>query len=367
MFPSSLLSLLSLLSFSLAARRGYHRKIRWPSTTYPSFWLLAAISSPFSHVDVTQHVNKVLETAERSKKKLTLCGRSPAPPSHATFSVSCCVWTTRSDSSNHSLYLMKTIQLQHVRGVDGRSQPLDGSICLSSRDAECNKRFAREYRYEPPLEVLLPIPRCAHQLSGPNTCALTQPTFKITENTHTCCYHESSRTQPHKKKKLCMTVLCVSVLCCVSVLVWKQATAHSTGTPKTPKFESLKIINSRDDKIRIRRFRDNSIQNTFSGATSPIRFLHGALVILVLWQISQFRSFGKWVSTLWLPGTTRLYGTKDGSWEELAGESLGSVTLPFTRFSLNSCSHCGILESNGSLRSFSWSSFFFRFWDFGLG
>ena len=31
------------------------------------------------------------------------------------------------------------------------------------------------------------------------------------------------------------------------------------------------------------------------GKTLPIRLLHGALVILVLWQISQFRTFGKWV------------------------------------------------------------------------
>ena len=29
--------------------------------------------------------------------------------------------------------------------------------------------------------------------------------------------------------------------------------------------------------------------------TPPMRLLHGALVILVFWQISQFRSFGKWV------------------------------------------------------------------------
>ena len=92
-------------------------------------------------------------------------------------------------------------------------------------------------------------------------------------------------------------------------------------------------------------------------ATSPVRFLHGAHVILVLWKISQFRSFGKWALTRWLPGTTRPCGTKDGSREELACESLGSVTLPFTRFSLNSCSHCSISESNGSSLSFSWSSF----------
>ena len=31
------------------------------------------------------------------------------------------------------------------------------------------------------------------------------------------------------------------------------------------------------------------------GTALPLRLLHGALVILVLWQISQFRSLGKWV------------------------------------------------------------------------
>ena len=31
------------------------------------------------------------------------------------------------------------------------------------------------------------------------------------------------------------------------------------------------------------------------GTAPPMRLLHGELVILVLWQISQFRSLGKWV------------------------------------------------------------------------
>ena len=80
-----------------------------------------------------------------------------------------------------------------------KKHPLDGSICLSLQEAECKERYARQCRYEPPLEIILTLPfsRCVHQLSGPNTCALTQTTFKITENTHTCCYHDSSRTQPH--------------------------------------------------------------------------------------------------------------------------------------------------------------------------
>ena len=34
------------------------------------------------------------------------------------------------------------------------------------------------------------------------------------------------------------------------------------------------------------------------GTAPPLRVLHGALVNLVLWQISQFRSLGKWVLTL---------------------------------------------------------------------
>ena len=41
--------------------------------------------------------------------------------------------------------------------------------------------------------------------------------------------------------------------------------------------------------------------------------------------------------------------SKDVSWEELAWESLCSGTLSSTRFSLNSCSHSGMSEHNGSL------------------
>ena len=84
-----------------------------------------------------------------------------------------------------------------------------------------------------------------------------------------------------------------------------------------------------------------------------MRLLHGALVILVLWQISQFRSLGNWVWTLCLPKSSRLLnvGSKDSSWEELACESLRSGTLSSTRFSLNSCSHSGMSEHNGPHRS----------------
>ena len=92
------------------------------------------------------------------------------------------------------------------------------------------------------------------------------------------------------------------------------------------------------------------------GTAPPTRLLHGALVILVLWQISQFRSFGKWVLTLCLPKSALLadVGSKDDPWEELACESLCSGTLSSTRFSLNSCSHSVISEWHGSLRSWSW-------------
>ena len=98
-----------------------------------------------------------------------------------------------------------------------------------------------------------------------------------------------------------------------------------------------------------------------------MRVLHGALVILVLWQISQFRSLGKCVYTLCLPKSALLVGvgSKDDPWEELACESLRSGTLSSTRFSLNSCSHSGISEFNRSHRSKSWSSFLFGFGFFG--
>ena len=92
----------------------------------------------------------------------------------------------------------------------------------------------------------------------------------------------------------------------------------------------------------------------------PMRLLQGALVILVLWQISQFWSLWKWILTLCLPNSALLESVRseDDSWEERACESLCSRT---TRFSLNSCSHSGMLEWHGSLRSWLWSSFIYGF------
>ena len=99
------------------------------------------------------------------------------------------------------------------------------------------------------------------------------------------------------------------------------------------------------------------------GTAPPLRLLHGALVIMVLCQILQFRSSGKWVKTLCPPKSTLLVGvgSKDGSREELACESLRSGTLSSTRFSLNSCNHSGMSEHNGSPRSVSWFSSLFGF------
>ena len=80
---------------------------------------------------------------------------------------------------------------------------------------------------------------------------------------------------------------------------------------------------------------------------------------LVLWQISQFRSLGKWILTLSLPKSSRLLNvSKNTSWEELAWESPCSGISSSTKCSLNSCSYSGISERNGSSRSLwlAWST-----------
>ena len=73
------------------------------------------------------------------------------------------------------------------------------------------------------------------------------------------------------------------------------------------------------------------------GTTVPVRLLQEALVIFVLKQISQFRSFGKWANMLCLLGTTFARGSKGNSWEELEA-SRCSRTLASTNPSLSSCS-----------------------------
>ena len=74
--------------------------------------------------------------------------------------------------------------------------------------------------------------------------------------------------------------------------------------------------------------------------------------------ISVFREMS--INTVFTKSTL-LIGSKDGSWEELACESLCSGTLSPTRFSLNSCSHSGMSEWHGSSRTCSWFSFLFGF------
>ena len=62
--------------------------------------------------------------------------------------------------------------------------------------------------------------------------------------------------------------------------------------------------------------------------------------IVVLWQISQFRSFGKWLSILCLPKSTFARGSEGNSFEEQEA-SRCSGTLSPTRPCLNCCSHSG--------------------------
>ena len=81
----------------------------------------------------------------------------------------------------------------------------------------------------------------------------------------------------------------------------------------------------RDSQLSLRTLWSAVIKSpklTARSTASPLRLLHGALVILVRLQISQFRSSGKWVWTLCLPKSSRLLvvGSKETSLEELAWE-----------------------------------------------
>ena len=61
-----------------------------------------------------------------------------------------------------------------------------------------------------------------------------------------------------------------------------------------------------------------------------------------------------WRTLCWPKSSPLLnLGSKDASWEELAWESPCTGLSSSTKFSLNSCSHSGISEYNGSLRSFN--------------
>ena len=81
----------------------------------------------------------------------------------------------------------------------------------------------------------------------------------------------------------------------------------------------------RDSQLSLRTLWSAVIKSpkfTARGTASPLRLLHGALVILVRLPISQFRSLWKRVWTLCLPKSSRLFvvGPKETSWEELAWE-----------------------------------------------
>ena len=105
----------------------------------------------------------------------------------------------------------------------------------------------------------------------------------------------------------------------------------------------------------------NSPKFSALGTTVPVRLLQEALVIFVLKQVSQFRSFGKWEKTPCLPGngTTFARGSIGNSWEEM-GVCWCGWTFLSTRFSLKSCSHSGG-SCDSSLRNSSSSSFLFVF------
>ena len=130
----------------------------------------------------------------------------------------------------------------------------------------------------------------------------------------------------------------------------------------------LRIDDFRDSQLSLRTLWSavyKSPKFAARGTASPLRLLHVALVILVRLQILQFWSLGKWVWTLCLPKSSRLFvvGSKETSWEQLAWEPPCNGISLSTKFSHNSYSHSGISDSNGFPRSIV-VSFLFGFWGF---
>ena len=82
----------------------------------------------------------------------------------------------------------------------------------------------------------------------------------------------------------------------------------------------------------------NSPKFSARGTASPVRLL----VILVLLQISQIRSFGMWVLVLCFLATTFVGRSESESWEVFAGVSLHAGTSLSLRFSVNSSNHSGL-------------------------
>ena len=93
------------------------------------------------------------------------------------------------------------------------------------------------------------------------------------------------------------------------------------------------------------------------GGASPERFLQGALVILVLLQTSQFRSWWKWVKILCLLDATFLGGSESDS-QEMFADAANSAS---SRLSVNS-KHSR--RSRKRLSAACWLSQFQLFWRF---
>ena len=96
------------------------------------------------------------------------------------------------DSSNHSLYLIKLFNSSYPEGNSGVNQQLDGSISLSplhpSITNDLHVSIATSLHQS--FLLTLPFSGIVHHLSGPNTCALTQTTLKITVGCR-CTYPHS--------------------------------------------------------------------------------------------------------------------------------------------------------------------------------
>ena len=124
----------------------------------------------------------------------------------------------------------------------------------------------------------------------------------------------------------------------------------------------------RDSQLSLRTLWSAVIKSpkfTARGTASPLRLLHGALVILVRLQISQFLSSGKWVWTLCWNKSSRLLtvGSKDASWDELAWESPCSGISSSNKFLQPGFQNLYDLSRQTTCRPASWvpSHLFFRF------
>ena len=106
------------------------------------------------------------------------------------------------------------------------------------------------------------------------------------------------------------------------------------------------------------------------GTASPVRFLQGALLILVLLRTAQFRSFKKWTKIRCFLDTTFVERSETESWEVLAGVSLDANIPSSSTFSLKSSNHSGKSRNKSSCTgkvSFFYFCFFGLPWDLATG